>query len=97
MLTPSPLPGPSSPMGAPLTGAPPPIWVRSAALKCGTASALATKSLITLSCVKPKCLRSASAENVHGWFVSVTVSPATGAATASTASVGLTGGASVAR
>jgi len=44
--------------------------------------ALAAKSLITRNRLSPKCLRTASIENVHGWFVSVTWSPVIGDAIA---------------
>ena len=61
------------------------------------ATALAAKSLITRNRVSPKCLRTASIENVHGWFVSVTWSPVIGDAIANTACSGLAGGASSAK
>ena len=53
------------------------------------ATAFAAKSLITRSRLSPKCVRTASIENVHGWFVSETWSPVIGEATANTACLGL--------
>ena len=67
--------------------------MRSLSSRCGTARALAAKSLITRRRLSSSFWRTASIENVHGWFVKATSSLVMEAArTANTACVDFTSG-----
>ena len=63
---PNPEPGPSTAIGRPSTGAPPPTGTRSAADRRGKASATAVKSLIATSRSKPSRSRNATSEKRQG-------------------------------
>ena len=84
--TPRPVPGPSTTMGCPDTAAPPPSGYRSPAVSCGNDRAIASKSFRMRTLAKPNAARSSGASIVQGQLVSTQRSPATGPATASSAS-----------
>src|SRR6185312_14369620 len=83
--TPRPVPGPSTAIGASAAGSPPPIRQRSAPEKCGSAQAIASKSLISRTREKSNAICSSAASTTHGLLVSAQRPPSTTPATASTA------------
>ena len=80
--TPSPEPGPSTPIGRPATASPPPTAILSPSPRCGRASAWAVKSLITSSRSKAEPRRAARRSKSPGVVGHPTWSPVIGEAIA---------------